>query len=229
MHTTLPYEQLNVAGHDGFLMVSPIRTPHWLIYAPTLTGLLPSVEEKWLFEKCLDAGISIAGVDVGESYGNLNGQAIYTELYQFMVNKGFSSKVILYGRSRGGLMTLAWAVNHAECVAGIAGLYPVYNLVSYPGLYSVASTYNMTPQALQDKLSEYNPVDRVDILHGIPFFSVCGDIDNIVPYEMNTGRIKAKIHVECVMMKNQGHSMWPGYFTCQELVDFIIAIKVKNT
>ena len=227
MQTTLPYERLNISGHAGFLMVSPLRTPHWLIYAPTLTGLLPSVEEKWLFEKCLEAGVSIAGVDVGESYGNTAGQAVYTDLYHTMVARGFSSKVVLYGRSRGGLMILAWAMHHVEWVAGIAGLYPVYNLVSYPGLYAVASTYNMTPQALQDRITEFNPVDCVGVLHGIPFFSVCGDSDIVVPYDMNTGLVKAKIHVECVIMETQGHSMWPGYFTCQELVNFIIRSSQK--
>jgi hypothetical protein len=224
MHTTLPFEKLTISDHTGFFMASPLKTPHWLIYAPTLKHLLPNLEEKWLFEKCLDAGISIAGIDVGESYGNSEGQAIYTELYHDMVKRGFSKKVILYGRSRGGLMILSWAVNHTDCILGIAGLYPVFNLTSYPGLNAAAPAYHMTPHALQDKLSELNPVERVDVLNGIPFFSVSGDSDAIVPFELNTGRVKAKIEVECVMMENQGHSMWPGFFTCQELVDFLVRL-----
>lgn len=224
MHTTLPFEKLTISSHTGFLMVSPLKTPHWLIYAPTLSHLLPNLEEKWLFEKCLEAGISIAGIDVGESYGNVAGQLLYTDLYNEMVKRGFSSKVILYGRSRGGLMVLSWAVNHPECVAGIAGLYPVFNLVSYPGLYASASAYKMTPQQLHDKLAEYNPVERIEVLKGIPFFSISGDSDAIVPFELNTGCVKDKIDVECVMMKNQGHSMWPGFFTCQELVDFLVKL-----
>jgi pimeloyl-ACP methyl ester carboxylesterase len=224
MHTTLPFEKLTISSHTGFFMASPLKTPHWLIYAPTLTDLLPNVEEKWLFEKCLEAGISITGIDVGESYGNEKGQSLYTDLYHEIVKRGFSTKVILYGRSRGGLMILSWAVNHPERVAGIAGLYPVFNLVSYPGLYGSASAYNMTPHQLLDKLSELNPVERVDVLKGIPFFSVSGDSDVIVPYELNTGRVKDKINVECIMMENQGHSMWPGFFTCQELVDFLVRL-----
>jgi pimeloyl-ACP methyl ester carboxylesterase len=224
MLTTIPFEKLTISGQNGFLIVSPLKTPHWLIYAPTLTDLLPNVEEKWLFEKCLAAGISIAGIDVGESYGNVAGQSLYTDLYDNMVTRGFSPKVILYGRSRGGLMILSWAVNHPECVAGIAGLYPVFNLVSYPGLYASASAYNMTPHQLNEKLAEYNPVERVDVLKGIPFFSVSGDSDRIVPFELNTGRVKDKINVECIVMENQGHSMWRGFFECQDLVDFLLRL-----
>jgi hypothetical protein len=124
-------------------------------------------------------------------------------------------------------MILSWAVNHPECVAGIAGLYPVFNLVSYPGLYASAPAYNMTPHQLQDRLVEYNPVERVEVLKGIPFFSVSGDCDDIVPFELNTGRVKEKIDVECVIMENQGHSMWRGFFMCQQLVDFLVRLIPK--
>ena len=236
MQTTLSFEKLNVSGHKGFLMVPKVRTPHWLMYAPTLVDLLPNVEERWLFEQCLAAGISITGIDVGESYGNKAGQDIYTELYCDMVSRGFSKKVVFLGRSRGGLMALAWAINNAGWVAGVAGIYPVYNLDSYPGIYAVASTYGMTPTQLKSELKEYNPVDRLDTLaaHKVPLFSLCGDKDIIVPYEMNSGLVRERYialggKVECVMAINQGHSMWEGYFTSHELVAFIIRVCKKET
>ena len=51
----------------------------WVWYAPTLPGL-PGPEEKWMFQKFLDAGIAIAGIDVGESFGSPSGRAIYSSL-----------------------------------------------------------------------------------------------------------------------------------------------------
>ena len=45
----------------------------WVWYAPTLSGL-PSNSEKWMFERFLKEGIAIAGVDVGESYWQPEGQ-----------------------------------------------------------------------------------------------------------------------------------------------------------
>ena len=58
----------------------------WVWYAPTLRGL-PGKAEKWMFDKFLDTGIAIAGVDVGESYGSPNGRAIYSALYEELVEK----------------------------------------------------------------------------------------------------------------------------------------------
>ena len=44
----------------------------WVWYAPTLPGL-PSQAETWMFDRLLAAGIAIAGIDVGESYGSPEG------------------------------------------------------------------------------------------------------------------------------------------------------------
>ena len=44
-------------------------------YAPTLPGL-PGPEEKWMvFQKFLDAGMAIAGIDAGESFGSPSGRS----------------------------------------------------------------------------------------------------------------------------------------------------------
>lgn len=58
----------------------------WVLYAPTLPGL-PSGAEKWMFERFLKAGIAIAGVDVGESYGSPKGRAVYSALHEHLVTK----------------------------------------------------------------------------------------------------------------------------------------------
>jgi hypothetical protein len=66
-------EVFAVDEHLAFLLL-PRQKPSghtrpWVWYAPTLPGL-PGAEEVWMFERFLAAGIAIAGVDVGESYGS---------------------------------------------------------------------------------------------------------------------------------------------------------------
>ena len=100
-------------GSDGrAFVILPKRevfgdvTP-WVWYAPTLPGL-PGSEEEWMIEKFVDAGMAIAGIDVGESYGSPQGRSLYSALYEDLVKKrGFSGKACLLARSRGGVMTLS--------------------------------------------------------------------------------------------------------------------------
>jgi hypothetical protein len=44
-------------------------------------------------------------------------------------------------------------------VAGFAGINPVGNLASNPGVTKAAPPYRMTPKDLQARLAEHNPVD----------------------------------------------------------------------
>ena len=132
----LPGEIFDVNGHEAFVILPEVTsTPvPWVWYAPTLPGL-PAEEEKWMFEKFIRAGVAVAGIDVGESHGSPDGRKLFTALYNELTgSRGFSSKPVLLGRSRGGLMTLNWAAENADKVAGFAGIYPVCNLISYPGI-----------------------------------------------------------------------------------------------
>ena len=128
----LPGEVFLVQGRTAFVILpqaKPADRPiPWVWYAPTLPGL-PSDAEKWMFERFTRAGMAIAGIDVGESYGSPDGRALYSALYgELTGNRSFAPKAVMLGRSRGGLMDLAWAVENADKVAGFAGIYPVCNL-----------------------------------------------------------------------------------------------------
>src|SRR5215472_1335393 len=69
----IPGEVFKVEGHTAFLILPEperrVAGMPWVWYAPTLPGL-PGAEETWMFQKFLDEGIAIAGIDVGESYGS---------------------------------------------------------------------------------------------------------------------------------------------------------------
>lgn len=235
-------EVFKVEGHAAFLIMPKDRpagqvTP-WVWYAPTLPGL-PGQEERWMFEKFLAAGIAIGGVDVGESYGSPKGRAAFSAFHKELVEKrGMSSRVCLLARSRGGLMLYNWAAEHPESVACVAGIYPVCNLKSYPGLTTACGAYGLTDAELTAQLVQNNPIDRLVPLAKakVPIFHIHGDSDALVPLKDNSGELAGRYRelggpIELVVPPGQGHNMWKGFFQCDELVQFVIkhaAREAKN-
>lgn len=227
----LPGEVFLVNDRPAFLMSSdePREDRPWVWYAPTLPGL-PGHEERWMFERFLEAGVSIAGIDVGESYGSPAGRELFTSFFEELVTqRGFSNKPAMLGRSRGGLMIYNWAVEHPKSVSCLAGIYPVCNLESWPGLGNACAAYGITADELKDKLSDHNPVSRIAPLAkaGIPIFHLHGDQDAVVPLDANSAALvehyrqhggKATLSI----VRNGGHDMWPGWFQSRELIDFVI-------
>jgi pimeloyl-ACP methyl ester carboxylesterase len=229
----LPGEEFSVQGHAAFLIRARApgngKAKPWVWYAPTLPNL-PGGAEKWMFEKFTEAGIAIAGIDVGESYGSPTGRALYSALYdELTTQRGYSRKPVMLGRSRGGLMTLCWAVENADKLAGFAGIYPVCSLTSYPGVAKAAPAYRMTSEELQTRLTEHSPVDRLAPLAKarVPLFAIHGDSDKVVPLEANSGLVKSRYDalggsMQLIIPTGQGHNMWEGFFQCRELVAFVI-------
>jgi len=225
-----------VADHRAFVLEPPKSarvegTMPWVWYAPTLGKRHPNRDEQWMIDRLHAAGIAIAGVDVGESYGNPGGRAVYQKLYEELTeNRGYSAKPVLLARSRGGLMLYSWAVEHPQSLGGIAGIYPVCNIASYPGIARAAPAYRVTPEELQEKLAEHNPVDRLKGLaaYRVPIFHIQGDSDRVVPHEENSGLLAERYKafggpVEIEVIEGQGHNMWRGWFESLRLTDFMIA------
>ena len=72
-----------------------------------------------------------------------------------------SDRACLLARSRGGLMLYNWAAEHPQAVACIAGVYPVCDLRSWPGLEKACGAYGMTAEQLRKVLRDHNPIDRL--------------------------------------------------------------------
>jgi predicted esterase len=225
----LPGEVFSVCGHTAFLIPAKATgtAKPWVWYAPTLPSL-PGKAEQWMFEKFLAAGIAIAGIDVGESYGSPAGRKLYSALHAELTTRGYATKPVLLGRSRGGLMLLSWAADNPDKVAGFAGIYPVCNIASYPSVAKAAGAYQMKPEELQARLTEHNPVDRLAPLAKarVPLFAIHGDSDKLVPLNVNSGLVKERYtalggSMQLIVPPGQGHNMWTGFFQCDELVNFI--------
>lgn len=136
----------------------------------------------------------------------------------------------MLGRSRGGLMNLSWAAANPDKVGAFAGIYPVCDLASYPGVERAAGAFELKPAQLKERLKEFNPVDRLGGLAKakVPLFAIHGDVDKVVPLEANSGRVKERYAtlggtMTLVVPPQQGHNMWPGFFQCRELVEFVVA------
>lgn len=226
-------EVFRVEGRTAFLIPAATRpvagAPPWVWYAPTLPGL-PAVEERWMFERFTEAGIAIAGIDVGESYGSPEGRALFSAFHREMTeHRKFSTRPVLLGRSRGGLMALGWAVENAERVGGFAGIYPVCSIASYPGVAAASSAFHLQPDELAARLADHDPIDRLAALAAakVPLFAIHGDEDALVPLEANSAELCRRYQalggeMRLLLAVGQGHTMWSGFFECEELVDFVI-------
>ena len=238
-----------VSGGSGFV----IKPNHpklgnlkpWVWYAPTFVKATPPMEQypneslTWLFTRLLDKGIWIAGVDVGESFGNPRGRRTYTKFYKY-VRKEFalSPRPCLLAQSRGGLMLYNWAVEHPHGVGCIAGIYPVTNLESWPtlGAEGIQQAYGMNEVELRKHLRKNNPIDRLAPLAqaNVSIFHIHGDSDKVVPLQQNTlefasryNALGGKADVEVIHSK--GHEEVPEFFESERLLDFLLRFLSPGT
>jgi hypothetical protein len=225
-------ETFSVAGRSAFVFLPPEslrRSPQpWVFYAPTLPAY-PDGAERWMHEEFLANGIAVAGVDVGEAYGSPGSHAAFDALYQEMSEKrGFARKPCLFGRSRGGLWVSSWAIARPDRVAGLIGIYPVFDFNTYPGLTNAAPAYGLTPNELASRSDALNPIRNIGVLAraGIPAALIHGDDDTVVPLTPNSGAFQQAYReagrgnqVTLIILQTQGHNFFEGFFHSQSLVD----------
>lgn len=228
-------EVFKVAGHTAFLLTaaaggSADGPKPWILYSPTLPAY-PDKAEKWMHEQFVAAGVAVAGIDTGESYGSPEAVKAAAALHAEMVRRGYAKKPALLGRSRGGLWASAWAIAHPDLTAGVGGIYPVYDWRTYPGLAKAAVAYGLSPEQLEARAADLCPIERIDVAAGagVPFCIIHGDADKVVPLEPNSAELKKRYEaagkgnlVTLIIAPGQGHSFWEGFFHCQPLVDFLI-------
>ncbi|WP_230774810.1 sulfatase-like hydrolase/transferase [Roseiconus lacunae] len=202
----------------------------WIFYAPALSRY-PDQNESWMFKRFLEAGVAIAGIDVGEGYGSPHSQSKFDALYDEMVRRGYSSKPALLGRSRGGLWVSRFAIERPERVAAIGGIYPVFDYTTYPGVERAASVYGVSASQLEQNQESLNPIKRAaEIAESmIPVYLVHGTEDQVVPIEENSNALETAYQKvrqgELITVKrihDQGHNLYQGFFRDEGLTNFLI-------
>ncbi|MFV0443649.1 MAG: alpha/beta hydrolase family protein [Planctomycetaceae bacterium] len=225
-------EKFEVDGHAAYLYAAPqpARGRPWVWYAPTLNGI-SLAQRKAYYEPFLRAGISLAGYDLGEVRGGPASSDQFTRFYDDMVHRGWSARPILLGQSRGGLMMLAWAMRHPDKLRAFVGIYPVCNLADWPMKDKplLLKDYQLSEMELVERLNEFNPIEHLQGLaeQQVPMFVVHGDSDVVVPYERNTGLLKARYEalggtITVKVIPGEGHQVLPVFFECPELVEFVL-------
>ena len=86
----VPGEFFSVGDRPAFLALSAKvaagRPRPWVLFAPSLPNS-PNHHEEWMLRQLLEAGVSIAGIDVGESNGNPAGRAHYSALHRELTER----------------------------------------------------------------------------------------------------------------------------------------------
>lgn len=207
------------------------RPTPWVWYAPTFAGRLPGARHEWLMERVLSAGVAVCGVDIGESCGNPEGRRAFSDFYGAVIEHyGLDGRARLLAQSRGGLMLYNWALECPGAVDRIAGIYPVCNLASWPGLDKACGAYGLTTGQLAAELSCHNPIDRLVplALADVPIFHIHGDADEVVPLEHNSAELARRYgelggRVELAVVPGEGHHEVDAFFTSQRRLDFLLA------
>lgn len=194
------------------------------------------VEHQNYVEKFLAAGFHVAGVDVGTSCGSPAGADVCHEFYMLLRKKyDLNPKARLIGQSNGGLIALAWAFRHPDCVDKLGNIYPATDFRSWPKLPQVITYpepglgYNLTLDELTARIAEFNPIDnlaplakaKVRILH------IHGDKDDVVPMPENSTEFARRYaamggEAKIVVVPGLGHG-GKAFYESDALAEFLLA------
>jgi hypothetical protein len=129
-------------------------------------------------------------------------------------------------------MLYNWAAEpgNAGKVDRIAGIYPVGDLRSYPGLSAgLAAAYGMTLDSLTACLAGHNPIDRLKPLHdaGVRILHIHGDNDAVVPLSANSQVIHDRYtamggDMTLIVVPGKGHAEIPEFFQSRAVLDFML-------
>jgi len=119
------------------------------------------------------------------------------------------------------LWVSSWAIAFPDRIAGLAGIYPVFDFRTYPGITNAAPAYGLSPQELDSRANEFNPIDRVRVLAQarIPVILIHGDADKVVPLKENSAELARRYQeagagslVKLIVLEGQGHNYFEGFF-----------------
>ena len=144
----------------------------------------------------LQRGFHLVYHDVAGLFGAPSAVARWNAFYDFLVKElHFSSKPVLEGMSRGGLIIFNWAKQNPDKVAALYADAPVCDFKSWPlapnkntpgDAAQCLKAYGLTDEQAQTYADQ--PFDNLETLAArkIPVLAVCGKADSVVPMAENT-------------------------------------------
>lgn len=158
------------------------------IWRPAFFNAFPSVDKALLKE-----GFHVVYYDLTHLYGSPRAMTEGDAFYSYVTDTyGLSHKVTLEGFSRGGYCALNWAIRNPEKVACVYVDAPVCDIFSWPGRKQAGlwNDFLKEWQLTDEQMSSFkgNPLDNLKPLadHKIPVMTVCGDVDDVVPFKENS-------------------------------------------
>lgn len=187
----------------------------------------------------LAEGFHLVYINVGNTFGCPSAMKHWAVLYEMLVrDHGFSKKPVLEGLSRGGLYVYHWAAANPDKVGCIYGDNPVCDFKSWPGGKGKGPG---SPEDWRKLIKDYgfdseqqalaydkNPIDNLKPIAEakIPILHVCGDADEVVPYEENTVILKEryeKLGGTMTVIVKKGFKHHPhGLDDPSPIVDFVM-------
>lgn len=173
--------------------------------------------------RLLADGFHLAYIQVGNTFGCPDALKHWDVFYSRLTNQhGLSRKPALEGLSRGGLYCFNWAAAGPERVGCIYADAPVCDFKSWPGgkghgKGSAADWKKLIRDyhfASEQEALDYrgNPVDNLAPLARarVPLLHVCGDADDVVPYDENTAVVKQRYEklggpIKVILKPGVGH------------------------
>lgn len=187
----------------------------------------------------LDKGFHLAYINVGNTFGCPDALRHWDALYRELTTRyQLSPKPVLEGLSRGGLYCFNWAADHPDQVACILADNAVLDFKSWPGgkgkgkgspgdWKKLQADYHFASEA-EALAYKKNPVDNLAPLAKakVPLYLLCGDADDVVPFEENGAIVKAryeKLGGPVTLQIKQGLGHHPhGLADPTPVVDFIL-------
>ena len=168
-------------------------------------------------------GFHLVFIEVGNTFGCPKAMAHWDVFYDRLVKEfGLSKKPVLEGLSRGGLYVYNWAAANPDKVSCIFGDNPVCDFKSWPGgkgrgpgspddWKKLIQDYGFTSEAEAMAYTK-NPIDNLKPLADarIPLIHICGDADEVVPFDENTVILKDRYeklggHMTLIIKKGFKH------------------------
>lgn len=230
-----PRRDLQISGRNAIIIAPHRALSHrpWL-WRAEFFGEEPEPDLALLAE-----GFHLAYLDTQHMFGSEQAMGHWERFYECL-HQDFhlAPKAGLIAISRGGLYAYHWAFLHPERVACIYADAPVCDIRSWPAPGSAAGRgspdewqrfiKHLGFESEQAALAyDRNPIDLLEPIARarIPLLHVCGDADDVVPYEENTAVLAQRYRalggeIQVILKPGVGHHPH-GLSDPRPIIDFI--------